>query len=587
MTFGEASRARLVFPFAMKRFLITCCLATSTLALAQPQRPNPFAAFTDAPVASQLQTVSLAQLAKREQPALLSLQQPLNGAKQVMAVAWGREGVLLAVDNAWLFKPMSEVAALYDGTALLPAAPAPALQIADAVQVVPITQLGDNAQVTARYTLTNTGQAPLDVAVASTSCGCTAATLDTARIEPGQSAQLTAAMHASDERLVRVTLQNNDPAMPRPVVALQSKRTFAPFQVPAPLSLYGEKGQVIRAQTEFELPVGWQVARVVAAPAWLQTQLKPAPAPPQNGALPRFELAVTAPDSAPEGTLQGQVMLELQGAPVKSLSVPVGGFVSNDVTATPRLISLQNSPQGLARRIVVIHGPRPFSIRAIRSGMKGFEARYEPTIEAKAHAIEILVPVAGTLGEAFFERDTVELSDGRELALDIMGSVGAGTLRNLAQNVKLNAPAPAFVGTDTQGKKISLASLRGHNVVLTFFPHCFTGGCESHLASLRDTYAALQGSGAQVVAISTDDAPTVAAFARELRLPFPTLSDPKRQIALAYGAVQNATEAPSRLTILIDKTGVVRWIDTDVRVQTHGADVLSKIRELGLGAQLK
>jgi len=34
--------------------------------------------------------------------------------------------------------------------------------------------------------------------------------------------------------------------------------------------------------------------------------------------------------------------------------------------------------------------------------------------------------------------------------------------------------------------------------------------------------------------------------------------------------------------VLIDKTGVVRWIDRDVNVQTHGADVLAKMRELGL-----
>ena len=124
-------------------------------------------------------------------------------------------------------------------------------------------------------------------------------------------------------------------------------------------------------------------------------------------------------------------------------------------------------------------------------------------------------------------------------------------------------------------------------MVSTFFSHCFTGGCESHLASLREAYAGLQKSGTQVevVAVSTDDAPTVAAFARTLRLPFPVLSDPKRQIALAYGAVQGATEAPSRLTFLLDKTGAARWIDSDVSVQTHGADVLAKILELRLDAR--
>ena len=262
--------------------------------------------------------------------------------------------------------------------------------------------------------------------------------------------------------------------------------------------------------------------------------------------------------------------------------MPVGGFVSNDISASPRLIALKDSPQGIARRIVVIHGPRPFSIRAITSKMKGFQARFEPNIQAKAHAVELLVPVSGQVGDSFFARAAVALSDGRELSLDIVGSVGAGTLPALAANVALNAPAPNFSGTDLDGKTVSLASLRGHNVLLTFFPHCFTGGCESHLASLRDADAGLQKSATQVIAVSTDDPPTVAAFARELKLPFPVLSDTMRQIAFAYGAVQDAGEAPSRLSFLIDKQGIVRWIDTDVRVQTHGADVLAKIGELGL-----
>ena len=215
--------------------------------------------------------------------------------------------------------------------------------------------------------------------------------------------------------------------------------------------------------------------------------------------------------------------------------------------------------------------------------MKGFEARFEPTIEARTHAVELLIPVSGTQGEAFFERASVELSDGRELALDLMGNVGAGTLPAIAGNIKLNAPAPAFIGVDSNGHKVSLQALRGHNVILTFFPHYFTGGCESHLSSLRDAHAALAATGTRVVAVSTDDAATVVAFAKQLKLPFPIINDPQRKIALPYGAVQDVNEAPSRLTFLIDKNGVMRWIDTDVNVKTHGADILNKIGELGLG----
>lgn len=82
--------------------------------------------------------------------------------------------------------------------------------------------------------------------------------------------------------------------------------------------------------------------------------------------------------------------------------------------------------------------------------------------------------------------------------------------------------------------------------------------------------------------VSTDDAPSIEKFARQLNLSFPVLSDVSRKTSLSYGAVQTAAEAPSRLTVLIDKNGIVRFIDTDVNVQTHGAEMIAKIRELGL-----
>ncbi len=580
----------------MKPFLIGLCLFSSaTLAFAQPQNANPFAAFTAVPVASRLQKVSLSQLSQNGGLALLSLRQPIGGAKQVMAVAWGRDAVLLSVDGAFQLKPLAEMKEIYSGEATIPTLVKPALQVDNAVQVVPITSLGEGAEVVAHYTLRNTGTAPLDVSVASTSCGCTAAKLEKSHLEAGQSTNLTATMHADSERLVRVTLATNDAAQPRSVVALQSKQTFAPFQAPSPLSLFGEKGQSISATTDFELPIGWKITRVSASPAWLQTTLQPqvvapnvaAPnvAAPQNPpALPRFLLSATAPASAPEGTLQGLVRLELQGAPLQFLTVPVGGFVSNDISASPRMVVLGDIASGIARRTVVVHGPKPFSIRAVRGDTPGFKASADPRIVAKAHAVELLIPVEGAVGDSFFRRATLELSDGRELSIDIAGTVAAGRLPVVAQNLAIGAAAPAFEGKDSSGKTVSLASFRGQqNVLLTFFPHCFTGGCESHLASLQTVAPALVKANTQIIAVSTDGAPSVEKFARQLNLSFPTLSDVSRQISLAYGAVQTITEAPSRMSVLIDKTGVVRFIDTDVNVQSHGADMLAKIRELGLG----
>lgn len=568
----------------MKFLLALGVLLSAASSWAAPEKSDELTAFYGSPVVVGNQRLTFAQLRSRQEAVVLSLRQPLEGQTRVTVAAWGRENVLLLQDDSFEVKSGREIEPLHDGSALVPSQ-APVLRVDDAVQVVPITSIGDNASVTARYTLQNTGQTPLDVSVDSTSCGCTSAKLDKNRLGPNESTTLVATMHADDERLVRVTLSTSDPAQPRLMVALQSKRVFTSFQPPSPLSLFGEKGQRTTDTTDVELPAGWKVGSIRTTPSWLETTLRSAS--PAGGAktgdLVRYRLSVTVPDSAPEGTLQGQVRLDLKGAPLQFLSVPVNGFVSNDVAVSPRVVVLNDSPLGVARRVVVVHGPQPFSIRAVTSDMTGFQARFEPSIKAKAHAVELLVPVQGKKADPFFERVKVALSDGRTLPLDITGTVGEGQLPTLAQGITLNAPAPTFSGIDSNGKVVSSSDFKGRsNVLLTFFPHCFTGGCESHLSSLRDADRAIEVTGTRVVAVSTDDPSQVRAFAKQLHLPFPVLSDPSRKIALAFGAVQNTTEAPSRLSFLIDKSGKVRWIDTDVHVRTHGADVLAMIHQLRL-----
>ena len=146
--------------------------------------------------------------------------------------------------------------------------------------------------------------------------------------------------------------------------------------------------------------------------------------------------------------------------------------------------------------------------------------------------------------------------------------------------------APDFSVADMNGKVQRLSELKGKkHLLLTFFPKCFTGGCANHLSSLRDVYPQLQANDVEVLAVSVDPAEGEKgqrAFAEEWKLPFPLVPDTSRQLSMLYGAAQNNQQLANRMTVLIDKTGVVRWIDTDVQVQTHGADVLAKIGELGL-----
>jgi peroxiredoxin len=48
--------------------------------------------------------------------------------------------------------------------------------------------------------------------------------------------------------------------------------------------------------------------------------------------------------------------------------------------------------------------------------------------------------------------------------------------------------------------------------------------------------------------------------------------------------VQSIEEKAARWSFLIDKDGILRYVDKEVqgRVRTHGADMLAKMKELGL-----
>jgi len=72
------------------------------------------------------------------------------------------------------------------------------------------------------------------------------------------------------------------------------------------------------------------------------------------------------------------------------------------------------------------------------------------------------------------------------------------------------------------------------------------------------------------------------AFAKQLGVDFPLIPDTGRNLSILYGAASHPTQLSARMSVLIDKDGIVRLIDHNVGVRTHGPDMLQKLRELGL-----
>jgi peroxiredoxin Q/BCP len=133
-------------------------------------------------------------------------------------------------------------------------------------------------------------------------------------------------------------------------------------------------------------------------------------------------------------------------------------------------------------------------------------------------------------------------------------------------------PAPDFTAATQTGTTLHLAALRGHPVVLYFYPKDETPGCTKEACAFRDTWNAIAKIGATLVGISADTLDSHKAFAGHHKLPFLLVSDPDGAIARSYGVPFSTHHA--RQTIVIGPDGIVRNVFRHVDVDGHADEVL-------------
>ncbi len=142
--------------------------------------------------------------------------------------------------------------------------------------------------------------------------------------------------------------------------------------------------------------------------------------------------------------------------------------------------------------------------------------------------------------------------------------------------------APDFIAP-ISGGTLSLASLRGKNVVLYFYPRDDTPGCTKEACAFRDEFAAFQKRGAVVLGVSPDGLKAHEKFVEKYRLPFPLLADEEKKIGTAYGAwgqksfLGRKYMGMHRVTFLIGPDGCIRKIWAKVKPATHAAEVLAAL----------
>lgn len=124
--------------------------------------------------------------------------------------------------------------------------------------------------------------------------------------------------------------------------------------------------------------------------------------------------------------------------------------------------------------------------------------------------------------------------------------------------------APDFELRATTGDLVKLSDFRGSkNVMLVFYPFAFSRVCTSEFCGLRDTNPDIESDEVAVFGISCDSLFTLRAWKKAENYPNEFLADywPHGQVSRDYGVFVDAIGAPSRGTFLIDKQGVLAWME--------------------------
>ncbi len=158
----------------------------------------------------------------------------------------------------------------------------------------------------------------------------------------------------------------------------------------------------------------------------------------------------------------------------------------------------------------------------------------------------------------------------------------------MSSKVKVGDMAPDFTLPDTEMKPRSLKDFTGQKIVLAFFVGAFTSTCTKEMCEFRDSMARLIDLNAEVIGISVNDPFSNKGFAEKNRLPFPILSDYKREVIKVYGlempnfAGLNGYTVAKRSIFILDPQGVVQyaWVSENPAVEPNYQEIQETLEKI-------
>lgn len=146
--------------------------------------------------------------------------------------------------------------------------------------------------------------------------------------------------------------------------------------------------------------------------------------------------------------------------------------------------------------------------------------------------------------------------------------------------------APDFIGNVDSDISIQLSDFKGKWVVLYFYPKDHTSGCTKEACSFRDNMNELTRLGVVVIGVSPDTIKSHQSFRLKYNLNFTLVADPEKEICKLYDVLGEKSMygkkyfGVKRTTYIIAPSGIVRWVNPNVKVDGHVEEVKQQLKQL-------
>ena len=150
----------------------------------------------------------------------------------------------------------------------------------------------------------------------------------------------------------------------------------------------------------------------------------------------------------------------------------------------------------------------------------------------------------------------------------------------------LNEPVSDFCAAATGDQTVSLASLKGRNVVIYFYPKDSTPGCTTEGQDFRDRIEDFAALNTVIFGVSKDSLKSHENFRTKQCFPFDLLSDPDEALCQQFDVIKEKNMygrkymGIERSTFLIDAEGVLRNEWRKVKVKGHVDEVFEAVKAL-------